>query len=117
MQHFNSEIVTKKHISSEGCAISYHIIAYPEKVLIGHITIKDKRQNLDATATFHAGKCIQRLINFLKKAFCDIIESRNTYPSAFEDFECNSVHIKRENNIGDQAPFVTIEKNSNLGEI
>ena len=119
MQHFNSEIVTKKHISSEGCAISYHIIAYPEKVLIGHITIKDKRQNLDldATATFHAGKCIQRLIKFLHRALCDRIQSRNTYPSAFEDFECNSVHIKRENNIGDQAPFVTIEKISNLGEI
>ena len=118
MQHFGSEIVTKKHISSDDdCAISYHIIAYPEKVLIGHITIKDKRQNLDATATFHAGKCIQKLINFLKNAFCDRIQSRNTYPSASEDFKCNSVHIRRENNIGDHAPFVTIEKNSNLGEI
>ena len=119
MQHFNSEIVTKKHILSDGCAISYHIIAYPEKVLIGHITIKDKRQNLDldATATFHAGKCIQRLIKFLQGALCDRIESRGTYPSAFENFECNSVHVKRENNIGDHTPFVTIEKISNLGEI
>ena len=59
-----------KHFITNECANACHLLFYPEKVIIGHLTFDEEVSvSYSKSAIFHYGKCLQSFLDFLIETY------------------------------------------------